>query len=82
MQHYGEIQSVDNKFQTMGGFCVLDELMESEAFVNGVTVGIGLYQQKVIAAQKQKIPLKIGEDLYYVQDGRERLQEMIKKICK
>ena len=26
--------------------------------------------------------LKIGDELYYVQNGRERLQEMIEKICK
>lgn len=60
----------------------MDELMESGAFVNGVAVGINLHQQKVITAQEQKIPLKIGENLYYISDGRERLQEMIAKICK
>lgn len=56
--------------------------MESEAFCNGVAVGINLHQRKVIMASEKKEPLKIGEELYYVQNGRERLQEMIEKICK
>ncbi len=59
----------------------MDELMESEAFCCGVSVGINLHQQKVVNAAKEKTHLKIGDTLYYVQDGRERLQEMIEKIC-
>lgn len=55
--------------------------MENEAFCNGVAVGINLHQQKVITASERKEPLKIGEELYYVQNGRERLQETIEKIC-
>lgn len=58
----------------------MEELMESEAFCNGITVGIALYQQKVIAAHDQKRHLKIGEKLYYLQDGRERLAEMLNRI--
>ena len=57
-------------------------MIESEAFCNGVAVGINLHQQKVVMASERKEPLKIGDELYYVQNGRERLQEMIEKICK
>ena len=57
-------------------------MIESEAFCNGVSVGINLHQQKVVMASESKEPLKIGDNLYYVQSGRERLQEMIEKICK
>lgn len=56
--------------------------MESKAFCSGVVVGINLYQQKVVTASERKEHLKIGEELYYVQSGRERLQEVIEKICK
>lgn len=56
--------------------------MESEAFCTGVAVGINIHQQKVVMASERKEPLKIGDELYYVQNGRERLQEMIEKICK
>ena len=56
--------------------------MESEAFCCGVSAGINLHQQKVVMASESKEPLKIGDNLYYVQNGRERLQEMIEKICK
>lgn len=59
----------------------MDELMENEAFVNGIAVGINLHQEKVIQAHKRKEPLKIGDTLYYLQDGRERLKEMLDRIC-
>lgn len=50
------------------------------AFCNGVTVGISLYQRMVIAAHEKKKPLKIGEDLFYISNGRERLAEMLNRI--
>ena len=55
--------------------------MENEAFINGITVGINLHQQRVIAAYKRNEPLKIGDELFYLQSGRERLQEFLEKIC-
>lgn len=60
----------------------MSDLMENEAFCNGVAVGISIYQQKVITAHKRKEPLKIGDTIYYLQDGRERLQEFLEKVCK
>ncbi len=60
----------------------MDELMENDAFVNGIAVGINLHQQRVITAHKRKEPLKIGDELYYLQDGRERLQEVLEKMCR
>lgn len=60
----------------------MDELMEQEAFINGVAVGINLHQQRVIAAHEHREPLKIGDDIYYIQNGRERLQEYIDKVCR
>jgi len=59
----------------------MDELMKNDAFCTGVAVGINLHQQKVIMASERKEPIKIGEQIYYVQNGRERLKEMIEKIC-
>lgn len=56
--------------------------MENEAFCTGVAVGIGLYEQKVVMAHEKRQHLKIGQNLYYVQDGRERLQEMLNRICR
>lgn len=60
----------------------MKELLESEAFCVGVNVGISLYQQKIVTAHERKEHLKIGDNLYYVQDGRERLAEMVEKICR
>lgn len=56
--------------------------MESEVFCSGVVAGIGLHQQKVVNAAENKEPVKIGDELYYVQNGRERLQEMLDKVCR
>lgn len=60
----------------------MENLLNDEAFRNGVIVGVSLYQQKVLLAHEQKKPLKIGKDLYYIQDGRERLNDLIDKICR
>lgn len=57
------------------------ELQESEAFCVGVTFGIELYQERIIEAHRRRLPLMIDGDLYYIQSGRERLQEVIDKIC-
>ena len=62
--------------------CILTELMENEAFCTGVAVGVAIHQKRVIAAHERKEPIKLGDTLYYLQDGRERLQEMLSEICK
>lgn len=59
----------------------MDELLESEAFCTGVTVGVKIFQNKIIAAHKRKEPIKVGDELFYLQSGRERLQDVIDKIC-
>lgn len=58
-----------------------NELTEKEAFVKGITIGINLHQLRVIAAHKRKEPLAIGGELFYLQSGRERLEEYLTKIC-
>ncbi|MEH2956935.1 hypothetical protein [Candidatus Merdisoma sp. JLR.KK006] len=60
----------------------MNELLENEAFCTGVAVGVSLYEQKVVMAHEKKQYLKIGENLYYVQDGKERLAQVLEKICK
>lgn len=60
----------------------MNELLESQAFCMGILFGMSLYEQKVVMAHEKKQHLKIGENLYYIQDGRERLQELMDKICK
>lgn len=59
----------------------MDELMEQDAFINGIIVGINLHQQRVIAAHRRKEALVIGDEVFYLQSGRERLQEFLNKIC-
>ena len=61
---------------------LLIELMENEAFCIGVAVGININQKNIVKASQNKEPIKIDDELYSVQSGRERLKEMIDKICK
>lgn len=58
------------------------ELLESEAFCVGVAFGIDLYQERILEAHRKGLPLKIDGDLYYLQNGKERLEMIIDKICK
>lgn len=51
-------------------------------FCTGIAVGICLYQRAVVSAHERKKPLKIGDNLYYLQDGRERLAEVLEKMCR
>lgn len=64
-----------------GNESMLKELMENEMFRNGVAVGIALYQNAVVSAGERKEHLLIDGEFYYVQNGRERLQEVIEKMC-
>ncbi len=56
-------------------------LLENEAFVDGIAVGINLHQQRVITAHERGEPVAIGDSLYYIQDGRQRLEEAVERIC-
>lgn len=61
---------------------MLDELLENEVFCIGVAVGINLHQQRVIAAHKRNEALIIGDESFYIQSGRERLEEVLDRICR
>ena len=58
------------------------KLLESEAFANGIVVGVSLHQQRVIAAHNRKEPIKIGNDIFYLETGRERLERVLHEICR
>ena len=60
----------------------MDGSSKNEAFANGVIVGIQLHQQRVIAAHNRREPLKVGDDLFYLESGRERLERVLHEICK
>ncbi len=58
------------------------ERFDNDAFYNGVIFGISIYQRKVIDAHRKKEPLRINDELYYIQNGKEKLLETIDEICK
>lgn len=58
------------------------DLLESEAFVSGIAVGINLYQTKVVQAHDRKESLTIDGNLYYLESGQERLERVLSEMCK
>lgn len=60
----------------------MDNLLENEMFCTGVAVGIQLHQDRVVAAHERKEPISIGEEIFYIQSGRERLEEVLDRICR
>lgn len=58
----------------------LEELENNEAFFTGLICGIKIFQKKIVAAHKRREHILINNTPYYIQDGRERLQEMLNKI--
>jgi len=58
------------------------DLQKQHEFFDGLITGICLYQQKIITAHKQKEPLKVGDKIFYLEDGREKLGRMLNEICK
>ncbi len=60
----------------------MKELLKSDAFCAGMILGINLYQNKAISAHKRNEPLKIGGEIYYLQTGRERLEDVVDRICR
>lgn len=59
----------------------MKELLENEAFCTGFIAGINAYQQKVVTANRHGKPIMINGEMYYIQNGRERLLEAIDKMC-
>lgn len=58
------------------------DLQKKHEFFDGLITGICLYQQKIISAHERKEPLKVGDELFYLQNGRERLAEFLEKVCR
>lgn len=75
----GEIQSGDKERMEEW---ILSNLTKNEAFASGVNLGINLYQKKVITAHERGEPVKVGENIFYLESGRERLARVLNEICK
>lgn len=77
----GEVCVIRKIFYIIGGM-YMDLLKENEAFCVGVAFGVDLYQRKIIEAHRRGKPLMVDGNLYYLEDGRERLARVIDEICK
>ena len=58
-----------------------DNLLQNELFIKGISLGINIYQQIVLAAHGRKEPLVIDGEPYYIQNGDELLQQMLDTVC-
>lgn len=54
----------------------LEGLEENEALFTGLICGIKIFQQRIITAHERREYLMIDGNVYYVQSGRERLEEI------
>ena len=55
---------------------------EVNTFYGGMVAGIKLYRKKVVLAHRNHEPMRIDGELYYIQNAKERLQDMIDKVWK
>ncbi|MEE1409751.1 hypothetical protein [Eubacterium ramulus] len=55
---------------------------EVNTFYGGMVAGIKLYRKKVVLAHRNHEPIRIDGKLYYIQNAKERLQDMIDKVWK
>lgn len=60
----------------------LKNLLDSEVFCTGIAIGINLYQCKIITAYNRKESFELNGEMYYLQNGKELLEQMLNEICK
>lgn len=60
----------------------MGEVSENEMFCYGISMGMALYQWKVLMAYERKIPLEINGEPYFIKDSGEQLRELINEICR
>lgn len=61
---------------------ILNMTDEVNTFYGGMVAGIKLYRKKVVLAHRNHEPIRIDGELYYIQNAKERLQDMIDKVWK
>lgn len=60
----------------------MNDTSEQKAFRMGLLAGIYLNQQRVVLAHERREPLRIGEELFYLENGKERLERVLHEICR
>ncbi len=60
----------------------MENLLQSEIFCKGVVAGINIYQQRIITSYKRKEPIKIADNLFYLQSGQDLLEQMMEELCR
>ena len=60
----------------------MNELLKSKEFHIGLTMGINIVQQVILAAHERGEPLMIDSRPYYILDAEQLLQQMLDSVCR
>lgn len=59
----------------------LEHLLKNGLFRKGLSTGIGISRQMVLAAHERNEPLIIDDRPYYILSGEQLLQQMLDTVC-
>ena len=59
----------------------LDELLKSNEFHIGLTMGINICQRMILNANERNEPLMVDKRQFYILDGEQLLNQMIDTVC-
>lgn len=59
----------------------LEYLLENELFRRGLSTGINISLQMILAAHERDEPLIIDDKPYYILTGQELLKQMLDEVC-
>ena len=60
----------------------MENLLQNELFIKGLSTGINICQQMVLAAHERNEPLIIDDRPYYILSGEQLLQQMLDAVCR
>lgn len=59
----------------------MENLLQNELFIKGLSTGINISLQIILAAHERDEPLIIDDKLYYILTGQELLKQMLDAVC-
>ena len=65
----------------MIGDATMENLLENELFIKGLSTGVNISQQMILKAHERNEPLAIDGKQFYILSEQELLQQMIDVVC-
>lgn len=60
----------------------METLLQNEQFMNGISTGVNICLQMLLAAHERGEPLMIDSKPYYILDAEQLLQQMLDSVCR